>query len=789
VRAPISWLREFVDLPAGSDEIAERLASLGFPVEEIVRRPRLSGIVAGKIVALEKHPNADRLAVGRIDVGGDRPLAIATAATNVAVGQVIPVATVGAQLPGLRIERRKMRGVESEGMMCSADELALPPEWFEDGIMQLDDAIAPGTDVVAAFGLNDDVLEIEITSNRVDVMSIAGVARELAASYRKTLRMPSLENPGDAADVPGLEPRVTIESQACNRFVAQRFDEIRIAPAPAAMRVRLAMAGQRPINNVVDVSNYVMLETGQPLHFYDDAKIADRRLIVREARPGERLTTLDDVEQTLAPETLVIADATGPLGLAGLKGGKSSEVDASTSAIVLESANFSGAPIRRTSMRLGFRTEASARHEKTLPPALADAGAARAAQLLVSLGARAYRPHDFGATVRTPAPIVLPFAYVKRILGLALPPARIEEHLEALGCLVESVADVAHVTPPPWRSDIAIAADLVEEVARLEGYDAIVAELPAIAAHAIESGEYQLERRVAAQLAALGYREIVSYALHGPKLFERMERSGVAPSGRPVEVKNPLSEDQRFLRYALGPGLVEYCARVASPVRIFEIGHTFAPGDDGGAPRESAMLAFGFSVEPGDDPFWHDAAFLRLKGDCETLLASITGGVPGVRAVAQPAMHPGKSAALTVDGADVGGFGMIDPRVAAAFDAPLPIYAANVALDRLPAYRAPRYRAPSRFPSTYRDLALVVNLAVAAADVERTAAGAIGDLCTNARVFDEYRGPQVGEDRKSLALRVTMQRFDATITDAEADAAVARALAALGEDLGAAIRT
>ncbi len=789
MRAPISWLREFVGLPAEPDAIAQRLATLGFPVEEIVRRPRLSGIVAGRIVALEKHPNADRLQVGRIDAGGDRELAIATAATNVAVGQMIPVATIGAQLPGLRIERRKMRGVESEGMMCSAEELALPPEWFEEGIMQLDDGIVPGTDLVDAFGLNDDVLEIEITSNRVDAMSMIGIARELAAAYRKPLRLPSPGNPGEAPDPPGAEPRVTIDSQACNRFVAQRFDGIRVGPAPVAMRVRLALAGQRPINNVVDVSNYVMLETGQPLHFYDDAKLRDHHLIVREARSGERLTTLDDVEHELAPEMLVIAGDDGPLGLAGLKGGKSSEVDASTTAIVLESANFSGVPVRRTSARLGFRTEASARHEKTLPPVLAGTGAARAAQLLVALGARAYRPHEFGSEPRTPSPIALSFAYVNRILGLTIPQARIASHLEALGCSVEAAADVAHVTPPAWRGDLAIAADLVEEVARLEGYDKVASELPSIPAHAIESTEYGLERRVAARLEALGYNEILSYSLHGSKLFERMERSGVAPSRRSIEVKNPLSEDQRFLRYSLGPGLVEYCARVAAPARIFEIGHTFAPGEDGPAPEETAMVAFGFSVEPSGDPFWHDSAFLRLKGDCEALLASITGGAVSVRATAQPAMHPGKSAALSVDGTEVGGFGMIDPRIAAAFDTSLPVYIANVALDRLPPYRTPRYRPPSRFPSTYRDLALVVGRDVSAERVETTAAAAIGPLCTRVRVFDEYRGPQVDPEHKSLAVRVTMQRFDATITDAEADEAVTRALAALGRDLGAAIRT
>ncbi len=785
MRVPITWLREYVDLPSEAQAIADRLAMLGFPVDEIFARPAISGVVVGTITAIAKHPNADRLQVCTIDAGAQQPLTIATAATNVAAGQVIPVATIGAQLPHMKIEPRKMRGIDSQGMLCSADELGLPAEWFEDGIMQLDPSAPIGADVVALFGLADDVLEVEVTSNRVDAMSMIGLARELAASYGVPLRLPSFENPGQTGDqLPA--PRVTIETPDCERFVAQAFTGVTIAPAPAWMRIRLALAGQRPINNVVDVSNYVMLETAQPLHFYDAGEVADLHLFVRDARAGEKLVTLDDAEHELTPQALVIADAKGPLGLAGLMGGKSSEVRAQTNAIVLESANFAGVRIRRTSMQLGFRSEASSRHEKTLAPALADVGAARAAQLLIALGARAGAPHSFGTPLASGPSITLAPRDVERILGLRLDADRIASHLAALGCSVRIEGEALHVVPPAWRRDITIAADLVEEVARMEGYENIEPIVPSIPAHEIPSTEFDLEERVADALVALGYHEVLTYSLHGPAPFEKMRRAGIEPSHRSVEVRNPLSEDQRYLRSALGPGLLAYAARLDQPVRVFEIGHVFA--DDAGTIREMPVLAFGFAADLTNEPAWRDSHFLRLKGDCEALIRRVTGRVPEITRDVRNGLHPGKTGVFLIDGSEVATIGRIDPRLERAYASRLPLYFCNIYLDRLPDYVAPGYRVPSKFPSTYRDLALVLDPATAAVRVEATIARAIGALATSVRVFDEYRGTQIAPDKKSLAVRVTLQRTDATITDEEADTAVARALAALRDELGAAIR-
>lgn len=787
MRVPIAWLRDYVDLPGNAQAIADRLAMLGFPVDAIETRPVITGVVAGTIVSLEKHPNADRLQVGSIDVGAGTPLTIATAATNVAAGQRIAVATIGARLPLLTIERRKMRGVESEGMMCSADELALPADWFEDGILQLDADVAPGTDIVEHFRLGDAVLDVDVTSNRPDALSMLGLARELAAALGTPLRAPSDRNPGTAADPAGTAPVVTLDSADCTRFVAQRFDGVRVGVAPTWMRVRLALAGQRPINNLVDVSNFAMLETGQPLHFYDDARLTNHHLIVRDAREGEKLVTLDDVEHELTPQALVVADQAQAQGLAGLKGGKASEVSASTTAIVLESANFAGARIRRMSAKLGFRTEGSTRHEKGLAPALADIGAARAAQLLVAIGANAYAPHAFGAPVAAPEPVPFAVRDVKRLLGFELPNETIAAHLRALGCEVAIVdADRLDVTPPAWRKDIVIGADIVEEIARMAGYDNVVASMPAVYPNDVSSRPYRLERKLACALAALGYHEISSYALHGPALAAKLRRAGIRPSHASVEVRNPLSEDQRYLRYALGPGLVEYFARVGRPIRVFEIGHAFTTAE--GVVEESALLSFGFTAPATDEPEWTDSSFLRLKSDAIALIRNVTGRFPETTRDVRNAMHPGKTAVLLLDGREIAAIGQIDPRLGHAFDVPMPVYVCNMYLDALPDYATPRYAPPSKFPSTYRDLALVVDLDVDAAAISQTIVKAIGELCTGARVFDEYRGKQVGEGKKSLAVRVTMQLRDATITDAEADLAIARALDALRERTGATIR-
>ncbi|MGH7738282.1 MAG: phenylalanine--tRNA ligase subunit beta [Candidatus Tyrphobacter sp.] len=770
MNVPISWLREYVDLPTDSQAVADRLALLGFPVAHVERRPRIDGVVVGKIATQKKHPNADRLQICTIDIGESNALTIVTAATNVAAGQTVPVARVGARLPQLTIARRTMRGIASEGMLCSPGELALPPEWFEDGIMILDESLPLGGDCVELLGLRDDVLDVEVTSNRVDAMSVIGLARELAAATGSALRLPSFENPGVAAAEP--PPRIALESSDCVRFVLQRIEGLRVAPAPARMRVRLALCGVRPIDSIVDVSNYVMLEVGAPLHLYDARRVAGQRLIVRDARGGERLQTLDGVEHTLEPAALVIADEKHVLGLAGVMGGASSEIAPDTTAVLLEAAAFDGARVRRTAQLVSLRTQASSRHERCVPPALAEMAAARAAALFVESGARAFAPVIAGEPARS-REIALSAGEVRRLLGIDLGAARIAQHLRALACGVRDDAQTLWVTPPPWRGDLTIAADLVEEVARIEGYDAIEPAMPAVAPHGISSAEYEREGTIARTMAAIGYHEVLTYSL------------GRDAGDAAVELRNPLSEEQRYLRTDLVPALVAHVARAGAPYRAFEIGHVFSSHE--GAIDERSMLGLAVAAQAREEPPWSDAEFLAVKGDIEALVRELTGRTPLVAPAERPPLHAGKCAALFLDGGEIGVFGRIDPREERLLGG-LALYAGTIRLDRLPQAETPRYRPPSRFPSTYRDLALSVAAEVSARSVEETATHAIGDICTAVRVFDEYRGPQVEQGRKSLALRATMRRFDGTITDEEAEAAVTRAVQALYERLGAIVR-
>lgn len=809
MRVPIGWLRDYIDIGVDTDTIVERLAMLGFPVESVTRRPQLAGVVAGRIATLEKHPNADRLQVCTIDTGGAATLTIATAATNVAKGQVIPVATIGALLiderqQPLRIEPRPMRGVESQGMLCSAFELALEPAWFEDGIMQLDADTPLGLDLIERFRLTDDVLEVEVTPNRVDAMSIVGIARELGASLNLPVREPMAFAPLrtlGAREASEGDFRLAIESPDCRRFVAQRFSNVRVRPAPAWMRIKLALAGQRPIDNLVDISNFVMLELGQPQHCYDYERLAGAALVVRDAREGETIRTLDGEVRMLGQRALVIADAEKPQCLAGLMGAATSEVSEATREIVLESANFSGPRVRRMGVALGLRTEASARHERGLAPGLTDAGAARAAALLHAQGATPHEPFAVGVPLDERSEIVVSDREVRRLLGFDASPAEIERGLAALGFAVRTRASEAQagealqktfgVTPPYWRSDVSLPADVVEEVARVLGYDRIAAEQPPVYDQTISSAAYRDERRVASAFAAGGYREAMTLSLQPASVYGRFDAAGIALPSRPVEIRNPLSEDQRFMRFSLVPGLLSLAAKhqALAPLRFFEIGHVFERAVVAGdADFEIAMTAWLYLAPKHDDPPWRDSGFLIFKGEAMTIVRALCGRDAEVVTASAAMLHPGKTASALIAGRDVAAIGAVDPRLLAAYEIDRSAYIGLMRMNDLPAYQEPRYRATSRYPSVERDLALIVAPELPAREVVDAIRASADGVARDVRVFDEYRGPQVGDDRKSVAVRITLQRDDATLTDAEVDGHVARILAALRERFGAEIR-
>jgi phenylalanyl-tRNA synthetase beta chain len=781
MRVPISWLRDYVVLPHDAGEIVSRLATLGFPVDAVETRPAITGVVVGKIAKIEKHPNADRLVVCTIDIGANRTLTIATAATNVAEGQVIPVATIGAKLPELTIEPRKMRGIASEGMLCSAGELALEADWFEDGIMQLDPDLALGSNVVEMLGLGDPVLDVDVTPNRVDAMSMLGLARELAASFGVPLREPSTDIAvsGASDDV-----RVTLETVDARRYVTQRVGNLTVRPAPAWMRVRLALAGQRPINNLVDISNFVMLETGQPLHFFDFEKIANAHIIVRDAKPGESITTLDGTQRALDPTAMLIADEHQPTGLAGLMGGQVSEVSDSTREIVIESANFSGPRVRRMSVKLALRSEASTRNEKNLPLALTDLGAARAAVLLAAEGGTVRAPKPFGAQLAAAAPIVLPKSDVQRLLGFSLDDAAVTRALASLGFAVEDSGATFAVIAPAWRSDIAIPADLVEEIARVVGYDRLESAMPVVGAQPLSSEIFDRDNDLATLLCGLGYRECMTLALQPAAIAER-DRSLGFEIPDVAEIMNPLSDDQRYLRYGLIHAHLAMVARDRlRPYRTFEIGHVFADAQPYPTERNTAlMLAATAHV---DEPAWRSTPYAAMLADVLAALRALTGKTTVVKRVTAPWLHPGKTARLHIDGVPVATVGVVDPRLLRAYGINDDVVAAGILIEALPARAIAPFVAPSRFPPVERDLALVLPAEVPAAEVLAAVRAHAG--VRNAEIFDEYRGAQIDVAKKSLAVRVTLQRDDATLTDAIADETIAAIVADLKNRFGATLR-
>jgi phenylalanyl-tRNA synthetase beta chain len=647
--------------------------------------------------------------------------------------------------------------------------------------MQIDRDLPLGSNVVEMLGLADPVLDVDVTPNRVDAMSMLGLARELAASFEVPLREPAttVATAGETDDV-----RVTLESVDARRYVAQRVGGLAVRPAPAWMRVRLALAGQRPINNLVDVSNFVMLETGQPLHFFDYDKIANAHIIVRDARPGEHLTTLDGVDRALDATALLIADETQATGLAGLMGGQVSEVSATTREIVIESANFTGPRVRRMSVKLGLRSEASTRNEKNLPPALTDLGAARAAVLLAAEGGAVRAPKPYGAQLTAAAPIALPKNDVERLLGFALEDAAVVRALQSLGFTVEDRGLTFSVTAPAWRSDIAIAADVVEEIARVVGYDRLEGVMPAVGVQPLSSEVYDRDNRLAATLAGLGYRECMTLALQPAAVAERDRALGLEIP--PVaEIINPLSDDQRYLRYAMLHAHLAMAARDRlRPYRTFEIGHIFADAQPHPTERNVALLVAASART--DEPAWRSTSYAALLADVLAAIRALTGKTADVARATAPWMHPGKTAKVSLDGKVVAMVGVVDPRLLRAYDIDDDVVAAGLDIEALPQRTIAPFVPPSRFPPVERDLAIVLGADVAAADVLHAVRAHAG--VRNAEIFDEYRGAQIDVAKKSLAVRVTLQRDDATLTDAIAEETISAIVGDLRQRFEATLR-
>ncbi|HEY8521414.1 MAG TPA: phenylalanine--tRNA ligase subunit beta [Gammaproteobacteria bacterium] len=794
----LDWLGEWVGPVGPTTALAERLTMAGLEVEEVAQAgPPLEGVVVARVVDVRRHPNAERLSLCTVDDGGERR-EVVCGAPNVAPGLLVPYARVGSRLPGGReIGAAEIRGITSAGMLCSAKELELSDDGA--GLLVLDDGAPIGEPLARYLGLDDTVFDINITPNRGDCFSVLGIAREVAALL--DLPPPGARRGEGAAGgdrpVGSLDARfpVTLSAgPACSRFAGRVVHlERRVARSPMWLRERLRRAGVRAIHPVVDVTNYVMLELGQPLHAYDLTKL-DRAIDVRFARAGEKLVLLDGREVDLDPDMLVIADGSGPVGLAGIMGGESTAVEPETSQIFLESAFFAPSTIAGRARRLGLHTEASQRFERGVDPEGQARAIERATELLAEIcGVRAGPLVVTERTEDVPrrSPVPLRRQRLTALLGLPLDDGEVEQALRRLQMGVTPQDDGWLVVPPAFRFDIAIEEDLVEEVGRVVGYDRIPQTPARVEEAPASAGESRvlLDRQIDL-LVARGYHEIITYGFVDPELDAL-----VTPGAPQVEVANPISADLAVMRQSLWPGLLlaarQNLHRQQTRLKLLETGTEFSLR--GGEVHERQAIA-GVAVGERRAEHWDEAAqevdFYDVKGDVEALLA-LTGRAEEFRfePAEHPALAPGRTARVSAGGLTVGWIGVLHPQIEKRLELRRPAVLFTLDLDAASAARKPASKPYSRFPFVRRDLAVVVDEQVPAERLVEVAREAGGSLVQRVVVFDVYRGPGVDSGRKSIALGLILQDTYRTLTDADADDTVRSVTQRLARELGARIRT
>ena len=802
MRVPISWLHEYCAPELDAFALSQRLAMTGTEVER-VETHGVSGLehfVVGKVLECERHPDADRLSVCQVDTGDSQPSQIVCGAPNVAAGQTVAVGRPGSVMPdGTVLKTAKLRGQPSAGMILAEDEVAIGTD--HDGIMVLDDALPAGTPLAQVLPLADEVLVLEITPNRPDCLGVYGVAREVHAATGAPLQAPPwAQDLGSAGELAAATVRV--ETELCHRFTARVFEDVTIGPSPVWLKARLMAAGQRPVSNVVDVTNYVMLLTGQPLHAFDLDRVAGAELTVRRAADGESMQTLDGQTRTLDSGMALIADGDGPTSIAGVMGGQRSEIAAGTTRVLMEVATWEGANIHRTSLALGLRSEASGRNEKGLQPEAAMHAQVLATRLMIEVcGATvAAGTIDIGGPGSPPPTIRLRDARVTGLLGIAIPRARQIEILTALDFTCADADDGLDVTVPALRrGDVTREADVIEEVARLGALAQLPATLPPRHGASGRLTDGQRARRAAADLlCAQGLTEIVGWSFEGPELARRLRIAD-----RPVvNLRNPMSAEQSRLRTTLLGSLLGALAhnraRGAEALALFESGPVYEPGADGAVaePRHVAALSVG-AVRPVSwrAPAPPAADFYTAKGVLAGLLDGL-GVAWEVRRFdgAPPFLHPGRSAEVTLGSGDaavaVGWLGELHPSVAAHWDLADPVAGFELQLDAAVGRVAPAgYRDLTTFPEVREDLAVIVPDAVAAADVLAVVRDAGGRLLADAEVFDVYRDAErVGEGHVSLALRLRFRAGDRTLTDEEVSGRRRRIATALSQRLQGRVR-
>ncbi|NGQ94448.1 phenylalanine--tRNA ligase subunit beta [Brevibacillus sp. SYP-B805] len=806
MKVSYQWLSDYVDLSdITPHELAEKLTRSGIEVEAVEpRNLGVSHVVVGYVKERSKHPDADRLSVCIVDAGQGEDLQIVCGAANVAQGQKVPVALPGAKLPGgIVIKRSKLRGVESQGMICSAKELGINDKLLakdqQEGILVLPDEAEVGMDAVTYLGLDDYVLELGLTPNRSDCLSMIGVAYEVAAILGREVKLPRIEVVEDGGENP-----VTVQIEAkdhCYRYVGRHFTHAQIGSSPQWMKNRLMAAGVRPINNVVDITNYVMLEYGQPLHAFDAAKVANRSIVVRLAEPEEKLVTLDDQERTLDGETLVIADPEKGLAIAGIMGGANSEIVPDTTEIILEAAYFTPRSIRRSARMLGMRTEGCVRWEKGVDQSRVAEAGERAAMLIQQLAKATVSRGVASAVVQQAEPVTIAITLEKinGHLGTSLTAEEVSAIFDRLQFAYEQTGSAWRVTVPTRRGDIALPEDLIEEVARLYGYDNIPTSLPE--GETVQGGltpEQKLRRTIRHHLIGLGMAEAISYALVHPRLNAAV--AGLHEGElKPIPLAMPMSEDHSVLRTGLLPSLLETLTynrnRQNHDLAFFELGHVFLSAEEKltRLPEERFYLGgvlTGQWVPQNWQGVKQPVDFFLVKGIVESLLSRL--GIAD--AVYRPAadltgMHPGRTAEVTVNGKKIGFFGQLHPQTEKTYDLE-ETYVFQFDVAQLAALSTPliNYAPLPKFPAVTRDLALVVDRATPAAALAETIREAAGDLLESLTLFDVYTGERIAADKKSMAFSLVYRHPERTLQDEEVQEVTSRVIQALAEKTGAELR-
>jgi len=780
MKVSLNWLRDYVDIRIGVKELINLLTMAGLEVEEAIQKGEgFEKILIAEISSIRRHPNADRLSLVEVRTDQEK-FSIVCGATNIKEGQKVPLALIGARLPnGVEIKKSKIRGEASEGMLCSEIELGLGQD--PSGIMILDPDVPLGVDLGEALGLKDTILDISITPNRPDCLCVIGVAREIAALTRQKVRYPPLSLSDKGGEIHQRTSVTILDPDLCPRYVARMIDGVKIGPSPNWMRDRLEKVGIRSINNVVDVTNFVMMEYGQPLHAFDFAFLEEGRIVVRRSQEGEEFITLDGVKRILDGEMLMICDGIKPVAIAGVMGGLNSEIKEDTEVVLLESAYFNPMSNRRTSKKLGLETEAAYRFGRGVDYGGCLSAADRAAQLIqefaggkvVEGGVDAY-PMPI-----KPNPIRLSVRKIHQILGREISGKQVKIYLEGLELNVKGGdEDILMVTPPSFRGDLEREIDLIEEVARMDGYEKIPLTLPKGSPSSEErSKEFLIERKVADLLIHHGYNEVITYSFTSPNSHDLIGLAPDDPRRRYLKLLNPLSEDSSIMRTSLIPGLMETArynlSRKNSNLKLFELKKVFLLREGEGLPREVKYIA-GLAMGVDRDHHWALSPklidFYDIKGCIEDLFEVLQiRGIKFDRAEDIPYLHPGKASKISFGKEVLGVLGEIHPQVLGHYEIQGKVYLFEIDFEQMVKYaeEGRRFRPLPKFPAVYRDLSIVVDNALEVEKVGEAIWALQQPLINEVNLFDVYRGAPIPEGKKGISYRIRYQSNDRTLTDAE----------------------